>query len=387
MSTNRIYLDYSATTPVDETVVQAMLPYFTQISGNASSAHWAGRQAKLALEESREELAAGVGCHPDELVFTSGGTEADTMALVGIYHASRASGKNHIIVSSIEHHAILHTAEYLRSLGADVTVLPVTPEGLVLPETVEQAIRPETCLISIMHVNNEVGTIQPIERIGALAGQHGICMHIDAVQSFGKIPWKARELPVDLLSLSAHKIYGPKGIGALYVRKGTMLPPLLHGGAQEANRRAGTEPVALAVGFAQAARLAGERMGVDVLRIAQLKTLFVERLRKTFPELLFNGDPERSIPHLVNVSFDSNRLSVDGDALLMGMDIHGIAVSTGSACASGSIQPSHVLLAMGRNAATAKASLRFSLGHATTKEELDAAVDALREVIETMKRR
>ncbi len=381
----RVYLDYSATTPLDPVVLEAMMPYFSQTFGNASSVHWHGRQAKYALEESRECIAHSIGAAYDEIVFTSGGTEADNYALRGVGTACAATGKNHIIVSSIEHHAILHTAKEMQKHGFDISFLPVDSYGIVHPEDVAALLTNRTCLISVMHANNEVGSIQPIAEIGKIAKSEGVLFHVDAVQSFGKIPCRVNDLNVDLLSISAHKIYGPKGIGALYVRKGAALHPILFGGAQEQNRRAGTETIPLAAGFARAAELAFEAHEKRTHHIQILKQQLLHRLTTEIEGLIINGDSLQTLPHIVSVSFDSQKRPLDGDALIMGLDVRGVSVTSGSACTSGSLQPSHVLIAMGRDEATARATVRFSLSHLTTAEEIDYAVDALQDVLQTMK--
>ncbi|HVN48927.1 MAG TPA: cysteine desulfurase family protein, partial [Bacteroidota bacterium] len=295
-----------------------------------------------------------------------------------------ARGKNHIIVSSIEHHAILHTAKEMQQQGFDVSFVPVDSNGIVHPEDVAAFVTERTCLISVMHANNEIGSIQPIAEIGKIAKAAGVIFHVDAVQSFGKLPYRVSDLDVDLLSLSAHKIYGPQGIGALYVRKGTVLHPLLFGGAQEQNRRAGTETIPLAAGFARAAQLAVELQETRTQQIQMLKQQLVARLQQ-MEGLMINGDPAKTIPHIVSSSFDAHRRFLDGDALIMGLDVRGVSVTSGSACTSGSLQPSHVLLAMGRDEATARATIRFSLSHLTTSEDIDFAVDALQDIVTTMK--
>jgi cysteine desulfurase len=385
MNMQRVYLDYSATTPLDPRVLEAMLPNSTQIYGNASSVHWHGRQAKYVLEESRESIACSIGAAYDEVLFTSGGTEADNYALQGVRSAYASSGKKHVIISSIEHHAVLHTAEEMQKNGLHISFVPVDVDGVVHPEDVASLITNRTCLISVMHANNEIGSIQPIAEIGAIAKSAGVLFHVDAVQSFGKIPCRVDDLQVDLLSLSAHKIYGPKGIGALYVRKGTLLRPLFFGGAQEQNRRAGTEAVPSVAGFARAASLALESQVKHTSHIETLKYHLLSRLTKEIEGIAVNGDPAKTLPHIVSVSFDSQKRQTDGDALIMGLDVHGVSVTSGSACTSGSLQPSHVLLAMGRDEATARATIRFSLSHLTTSEEIDYAIDALQEVLKTIK--
>jgi cysteine desulfurase len=346
----RIYLDYSATTPIDPDVTEAMLPYFTRSFGNASSIHSFGRETKIQLEESREKIARAIGAKPGEVFFTSGGTEADNHALFGVAHAAkRAHGKNHIIVSSVEHHAVLRSAEYLGHNGFEVTLLPVDEFGKVGPDDVRAAITPRTSLVSVMHANNEIGTIQPVEEIAEIVHDHGIVFHSDTVQSAGKIPINVDTLSVDMLAISAHKLYGPKGIGAIYIRKGIDVDSYLHGGAQERNRRAGTENIPLIVGFARAMEISQREMEKNAVHMNGLKKELKRLLSERFDAILFNGHPTDALPNIVNVSFDSARLDIDGEALLLNMDLHGVAVTSGSACSSGSLEPSHVLHAIGRD--------------------------------------
>ncbi|MGB2869697.1 MAG: cysteine desulfurase family protein [Bacteroidota bacterium] len=378
-----VYLDHTATTPLAPEVLEAMKPYFGESFGNASSIHSFGRQAKLALEESRETIAKSIGAGFDELFFTSGGTEADNHALRGVVEGGRKSGKNHLIVSAIEHHAILHPAKRLREEGVEVTIVAVDELGMVNPDEIRRAITPRTCLISVMHANNEVGTIEPIAAIGAMGREHGIIVHSDAVQTLGKIPVNADGLNVDLLSFSAHKLYGPKGIGAIYIRKGTKIDPFLEGGAQESNRRAGTENVPSAVGFAKAVELCG-KYPEESERLKALGKRLRQRISSELSGVIFNGHPMEALPNIVSISFDSKRRNVDGEALIIGMDLRGVAVTSGSACTSGSLQPSHVLLAMGRDEATARATIRFSMGRSTTEGDIDYAVDALMDVLAKM---
>ncbi|MBI3579513.1 MAG: cysteine desulfurase [Ignavibacteriales bacterium] len=379
----RVYLDYSATTPLDPRVLEAMSLTFGRHYGNASSVHSFGREARTVLEESRERIASFIGARSEEIFFTSGGTEADNYAIKGVASAGKKKGKNHIIISSIEHHAVLHPAEHLRAEGFKVDVLPVDSSGMVDPAAIEKTITPGTCLISIMHANNEVGTIEPVREISASAKQHGILLHSDTVQSVGKIPVNVNELGVDLLSISAHKIYGPKGIGAIYIRKGTEIETLIEGGAQESNRRAGTENVPLAVGFAKAIELCS--VEEETKRLSQMRESLKSKLLQKFDALIVNGHPEARLPHILSVSFDSTVTSVDGEALIMGMDLRGVAVTSGSACTSGSLQSSHVLLAMGRDERTAKATIRFSLGRLTTEDEITYAAEALEDVLSKMR--
>ncbi len=378
----RIYLDHSATTPVDPAVIEAMLPYFAQMYGNASSIHAFGRESKIALEESREKVAGLVGARPGEIFFTSGGTEADNHALFGVaFAAKRALGKNHLIVSAIEHHAVLHTAEYLRANGFELTIVPVDHVGMVSPDDVRSSIRPMTSIVSIMHANNEIGTIQPVEEIARIVHEHGIVFHSDTVQSVGKIPVNVEQLSVDVLAISAHKFYGPKGIGAIYIRRGVEIDSFIQGGAQERNRRAGTENVPLAVGFAKAAEISQQGLPEQTGRLKSLKEQLKSALSEKFNCIIFNGHPTDALPTIVNVSFDSSKIDIDGEALLLNMDLHGIAVTSGSACSSGSMEPSHVLHAIGRDLKTARASIRFSIGKNTTQSEIEKAVDVLDTVV------
>jgi cysteine desulfurase len=377
----RVYLDHTATTPLDPRVFEAMRPYFGGTFGNASSIHRYGREARAALDEARDTIASSIGASAGELFFVGGGTEADNFALKGVVLEGGAAGGKHLVTTQIEHHAVLESAAFLQGLGCRVTSLEVDSLGTVDVEACASSVTPATSLISVMHANNEVGTVNPLPEISRIARQHGVPFHADAVQSFGKIPVDVDDLGVDLLSLSAHKIYGPKGIGALYIRKGTRVGRFMHGGGQERGRRAGTENVPLAVGFAKAVALCTEGMSEEAARLAGLKTYLRARIAAAAPASLFNGHPETSLPHLLNVSFDSKRMKIDGEALLFNMDLAGIAVTSGSACTSGSMEPSHVLLAMGRDAETAKATLRFSMGRWTTSEELDYTVDELDRIV------
>ncbi|MCG0277529.1 MAG: cysteine desulfurase NifS [Thermanaeromonas sp.] len=357
-----------------------MLPYLKEEFGNPSSLYSWGRQAKKAIEEARARVAGLIGAQPEEIVFTSGGTEADNMALIGVAYANQKKGK-HIITSSIEHHAVLDTAQYLQRQGFKVTFLPVTPEGLVRVEDVEEAITDETILISIMHVNNEVGTIQPIQEIGKLARERGIIFHTDAVQSVGKIPVNVDELNVDLLSASAHKIYGPKGVGCLYIRKGTRIQPLLHGGGQERKRRAGTENVPGIVGFGKAAELAGQELESEGKRLKALRDKLIDGVLERIDHVQLNGDRERRSPINANFSFKY----VEGESILLSLDMKGIAASSGSACTSGSLDPSHVLLAMGIPHEVAHGSVRMTLGRDNTEEDIDYVLEVLPEIIERLR--
>lgn len=380
----RIYLDHTATTPLDERVFEAMRPYFSEMFGNASSIHAFGREAKAALEKARETVAKAIGAQTGEIFFTSGGTESDNFAIRGVALAARKKGKTHIITSAAEHHAVLEPCEKLREEGFDVTVLPVDSTGLISPDQVAESITEKTCLVSIMHANNEVGTIYPVKEIAAVAHRRGVFVHTDAVQSLGKIPVDVRDLDADLMTISAHKLYGPKGIGALYVRKGTEIEPILHGGGQERGKRPGTENVPLAVGFAKAVELAVQERDAEMQRLAGLRRQLESRIRSEFPAAIVNGHPSHCLPHILNISFDSSKLNIDGDVLVLNMDLQGVAVTSGSACTSGSMQPSHVLLAMGRDVKTAKATLRFAFGRSNTPDDVEEVVKRLRLVLEQM---
>ena len=376
-----IYLDHTATTPLDPVVFEAMQPYFSGTFGNASSVHWYGRQAKTALEGARETIANAIGAEAGEVFFTSGGTESDNLAIRGVASASGHNGRTHIITSRSEHHAVLDTCESLASHGFEVMFLPVDGFGIVDPSQVESAITPATCLVSIMHANNEVGSISPLREVVEAAHRHGVLVHTDAVQTLGKIPINVKELGVDLLTVSAHKTYGPKGIGALYVKRGTPLDPILGGGGQEWGKRPGPENVPLAVGFAKAAELAVNAMSAESPRLKALRDALEETLMRKLPGIIVNGHPEKRLPHILNTSFDHQKLPLEGEMLVVNMDLQGIAVTSGSACTSGSMQPSHVLLAMGRDPNTAKATLRFSFGKSNTMDDVAYAVEGLLAVV------
>lgn len=382
-----VYLDHSATTPLDPSVLESMLPYMRGTFGNASSVHSFGRAARTVLEERRERIAQLIGASHDEVYFTSGGTEADNNAVQGVARAALRKGRNHLAVSAVEHHAVLHPAESLRDDGLLVDMLPVDQHGTIDVEVLNRTVTDKTALLSVMHANNEIGAIQPIGLVVEAGNKTGAVVHTDAVQTAGKLHLNFREMGVDLLSISAHKIYGPKGIGALVIKKGTSIEPLLTGGSQERNRRAGTESVALAVGFAAALELSCAGLEPESARCAGLRMRLIGALRKEFPDILVNGEGGKVLPHIVSVSFDANQYPLDGDAIIMGMDLRGVAVTSGSACTSGSLQPSHVLLAIGRDEKTAKATVRFSMGRGTTEEEIDYAANALKEVITMMRSR
>jgi len=371
-----IYLDYAATTPTHPEVVKTMLPYFTDAFGNPSSIYSYGQEAKGAIEEARGKVAALIGAGSDEVVFTSGGTEADNFAIKGVAYANELKG-NHIITSSIEHHAVIETCKFLERRGFRVTYLPVDEYGLVEPDDVKRAITDKTILISVMHANNEVGTIEPIAEIGKIAREAGIYFHSDAVQTVGHIPVDVNELGADLLSMSAHKLYGPKGTGALYIRKGTKLIPFMHGGEQERRRRASTENVPGIVGFGRAVELAQQEMTEEAKRLAYLRDQLIKGLLEQIDRTRLNGHPIKRLPNNVNVSVDF----VEGESMLLNLDLEGICASTGSACSSSSLEPSHVLLALGLSHEQAHGSLRFSLGKWTGEEEIGQVLDVLPRII------
>ncbi len=374
----QIYMDHSATTPVDPAVKEAMLPYFSEKFGNPSSIYSIGREARRAIEESRQKIADLLGAKKDEIIFTGSGTESDNLAIKGLAYKNRKKG-DHIITSSIEHHAVLNACKYLETQGFSVTYLPVSREGFVNPADVEKAITPKTILITIMHANNEIGTIQPIEEIDRIAKEKSIPFHTDAVQTAGKIPVNVDDLGVDLLSISAHKIYGPKGAGALYIRKGIRIEPLLHGGGHERNLRSSTENVAGIVGFAKAAELARERLAEEQ-KITSLRDSLIRGVLEIKDSYL-NGHPAKRLPHNANFRFSY----IEGESLVLNLDMKGIAASTGSACSSTSLEPSHVLLAIGLRPEEAHGSLRLTLGLGNTKEDVDYVVSVLPEIVDKLR--
>lgn len=376
----RIYLDYAATTPVHPDVLKAMLPYFTDVYGNPSSFHSMGQSAKAAVEKARESVADLIGAKSEEIVFTSGGTEADNYALQGVALAGEGRG-NHIITTAIEHHAVLETAQALAKQGLKVTVLPVDKYGMVDPADVKKAIKPETILISVMHANNEIGTIQPLAEIGKIARGAGILFHTDAVQTAGHIPTDVNELWVDLLSMSAHKLYGPKGIGALYIRNGIKVDTFVHGGGQEKGRRSGTENVPGIVGFGKAAEIAWQEMDSEAVRLAGLRDKFIAELQKRIDDIHLNGHPKKRLPNNVNISVSY----VEGESIILSLDLQGIYVSTGSACSSGSMEASHVLLATGCPAELARGSLRITMGKWTMEQEIEKVLEVLPPIVKKLR--
>jgi len=376
----RIYLDYAATTPQDPEVTKAMEPFFFEKFGNPSSIHTEGQIARKAIEEARETVASFLGAKPEEIVFTSGGTESNNFALEGIAFANEKKG-NHIIISAIEHHAITEPAKFLEKRGFKITAVGVDKYGLVDPSDIKKAITDKTILISIMHANNEIGTIQPISEIAKIAKEKGIYFHTDAVQTVGHIPVNVDDLNVDLLSLSAHKFYGPKGVGALYIRKGTRIERFLHGGDQENSRRASTHNTAGIVGMAKAIELCKEKMQAEANFQMNLRDKLIDNILKNIPEVYLNGHPKIRLPNNANFSIRY----IEGESLLLNLDLLGIAASTGSACTSSSLEPSHVLLAIGLSHEVAHGSLRFTLGRWTKEEDIDYLLEHLPKVVKKLR--
>jgi cysteine desulfurase len=373
----RLYLDHNATTPLAEPVLAAMTEALRDGFGNASSVHYFGQRAKAALDAARAEVAALIGAEPAEVVFTSGGTEADNLALRGIADLAEPAGRRHLVVSAIEHEAVLQTTRALHKRGWDVSHVRCGTSGVIEAADVAAAIRDDTALVCVMHANNETGTIQPIAEIAAAARSRGVPVHTDAVQAVGKIPVAVRQLGVDLLALTAHKMQGPKGAGALFVRRGTKLAPLLTGGRQERNRRGGTENVPAIVGFGVAAQLARERMASEGVRLAGLRDRLEGQVLAQVPGAAVNGARDHRVPNTTNVSFDG----VEAEALLIALDLEGIAVSTGAACSSGTLEPSHVLRAMGLPAPRVESAIRFSLGARTTDADIDRVLAVLPPIV------
>jgi cysteine desulfurase len=376
----RAYLDYNATTPVDSAVLEAMLPFLADNFGNASSIHSSGQRARAAVDRARGSVAKLVGAKPSEIIFTGGGTESDNLAIFGLTaagDAKAAGARKHIITTAIEHHAVLNSCQELQRQGIDVTFVSVRSSGVVDPEDIRRALRSETILISVMHANNELGTIQPIEEIGCIAAEADVYFHSDAVQSAGKLALDVNQLGVDLLSISAHKIYGPKGVGALYVRTGIPLAPQSHGGHHERDRRRGTENVPGIVGLGKAAELAIENLQTDSEPISSLRDRLERSVLDLVPSAKVNGDTSRRLPNTSNLSFEA----AGGEAMLIALDLLGVECATGAACSSGAVEPSHVLLAIGLSPDQARSSLRFSLGRQTTDEEINHAIAKIPEVI------
>lgn len=375
-----IYLDNAATTAVKPEVFEAMKPYFLENYSNPSSVYSFAGEAKKAVEDAREQIAKALNANPSEIYFTGGGSEADNWAIKGTAEVLKDKGR-HIITTSIEHHAVLHTCEWLEKNGYEVTYLEVDEDGLVSPEAVEKAIRPDTILITIMFANNEIGTIEPIREIGEIAKKHGVLFHTDAVQAFGHVPIDVQDMKIDMLSASGHKLYGPKGIGFLYLRNGIKFVPLLHGGAQERSRRAGTHNVPGIVGMGEAVRLAMENMEASAKKEIEIRDYLIDRIEKEIPFVKVNGHREKRLPNNVNVCFRF----IEGESLLIMLDQKGICASSGSACTSGSLDPSHVLLAIGLIHEIAHGSLRLTLSEDTTREEADYVVDNLKTIVERLR--
>jgi len=379
--TKKVYLDNNATTKMREEVLEAMLPFYKDIYGNASSVHQFGRAARVAIDDARAKVASLLGAQgPEDIVFTSGGTESDNFAIKGVAQALKAKG-NHIITSLIEHHAVLNTCKALEKDGYKVTYLPVDQYGIVDLEALKKSITDKTILITIMYANNEMGTILPVAEIGKIAKDRGIYFHTDAVQAVGKVPFKVREMNVDLVSMSGHKIYGPKGIGALYIRKGTKITPQMYGGHHEMGKRAGTENVAGIVGLGKAAELAKKETVEEAGKLAELRDYLYKGIISKIQHVRLNGHPENRLPNTLNVGFKY----LEGESIVLNLDMEGIAVSTGSACTSGSLEPSHVLTAMGVDPAETQGSIRFSLGRDNTKEDMDYVLEVLPPIIQRLR--
>ncbi|MDD5045109.1 MAG: cysteine desulfurase NifS [Candidatus Omnitrophica bacterium] len=377
----RIYFDYAATAPTDPEVLKAMQPYFTEKFGNPSSIHSFGQEAKKGIEDAREILANFIGASPDEIIFTSGGTESDNFALEGVAYALKAKG-NHIITSAIEHHAITEVAKFMEKHDFKVTLVGVDKYGMVNPDDIRKAITDKTILISVMHANNEIGTIQPIAEIGKIAKEKGIAFHTDAVQTIGHIPVNVNDLGVDLLSLSAHKFYGPKGVGALYVRKGTRINRFLHGGDQEKGRRASTQNTPGIVGLGKAIEICKLKMSEETALQSKWRDRLIKEIPARIPDVLLNGHPTSRLPNNVNFSIKY----VEGESMILHLDMLGVAVSTGSACTSGSLEPSHVLLATGLTHELAHGSVRITLGRYNTDSEIDYFLNNFPQIVENLRK-
>jgi cysteine desulfurase len=377
----RVYFDYNATTPVSPDVIDAVVAMTRDQFGNPSSVHHFGQRAKAALDEARTAVAALINAEPSEVVYTSGGTESDNFAIRGVAEALEPTGRKHLIASAIEHEAVLNTLKALGRRGWQTTLLPVGQTGIVDPERLRTVISNETALVSVMHANNEIGTIQPVAQLAAIAHEHGALVHTDAVQSVGKIPVDVRAMGIDLLSLSAHKFNGPKGAGALWIKRGTRMQPILTGGKHERSRRAGTENAPALVGMGVAARLAQAKLNAEGMRVGRLRDRLEEEIIRSVPGTMVNGTRNPRVPNTTNISFER----VEAESLLIALDLEGIAVSTGSACSSGTLEPSHVLRAMGFSAHRTQNSLRFSLGLFSTEEEVDRVVAVLPGIVEKLR--
>jgi cysteine desulfurase len=374
----RVYLDHNASTPVHPEVVAAMLPYFGERFGNPSSVHAFGREAREGIEVAREQIARFLRVGKEDVLFTSGGTESDNLAIKGV---ALARGEGHLVTSQIEHHAVLRTCQFLESQGFSVTYLPVDGDGLVNPDDLRRAIRPDTILITLMHANSEVGTIQPVAEIGRIARAHGIPFHTDAVQTFGKVPIDLHAFGIDLLSFSSHKIYGPKGVAGLYIRKGTRMVAVQHGGEHERRRRAGTENVPGIVGFGMAVEIRAREMDAEAVRLTRLRDRFWAGVRDTVPEVRLNGHPTRRLPGTLNLSFRH----VESESIVLGLDLRGVGVSAGSACTSGNVEPSHVLVAMGVQLDWAMGSVRATLGRWNTDADIDYVLEVLPPLVQRLR--
>ena len=375
-----VYMDYNATTPCDKRVVESMLPYFSENFANASSVYQPARAARKAVEEAREKVASLAGCLPEEIFFTSGGTESDNWAIVGAALKLEASGK-HIITSRVEHHAVINTCKALARKGYRITYLPVDSHGVVDLSKLEASIKKDTVLVSVMYANNEIGTIQPVGKIAELARSRGVLFHTDAVQAFGKLPLRLDKNGPDMASFSAHKLYGPKGVGALYIRKGVSIPPFINGGGQEKGRRSGTTNVAGIVGFGRAAEIVAAEMDADIERVGNLRDILEKRIMETIPEIVVNGHPENRLHNTLNVCIRY----IEGESILMSLDFEGICASSGSACTSGSLEPSHVLLAIGLPHEVAHGSLRLSLGRYNTMEDVEKVSSVLPGIVDRLR--
>ncbi len=376
----RVYLDHNATTPVHPEVYEAMKPFFQNQFGNSSSIHWAGREVRKYVEEAREKVAELLHASPAEIIFTGCGTESDNMAIKGVAYSWREKG-NHIITTQVEHHAVLHTCQFMEKMGYEVTYLPVDNYGLIDLELLRRSIGPQTILVSIMFANNETGTIFPIKEIGEITRAKGVIFHTDAIQAVGKIPVDLQYLPVDILSLSGHKLNAPKGIGAQFIRRGLKLSPLIHGGGQEYGLRAGTENVPYIVGLGKACEIARRDFNQRISHLQRLRDRLEQGIKARIPQVVLNGHPTQRLPNTLNMSF----LDVEGESLLLNLDLEGIAVSSGSACTSGSVEPSHVLLAMGIPPEIAQSAIRFSLGWSNTEAEIDYVLEVLPRLVQRLR--
>lgn len=376
----RVYLDHNATTPIHPEVYEAMKPFFQNQFGNSSSIHWAGREVRKYLEEARAKVAELLHASPEEIIFTGCGTESDNMAIKGIAHSWREKG-NHIITTQVEHHAVLHTCQFMEKMGYEVTYLPVDNYGLIDLDLFRRSIKPQTILVTVMFANNETGTIFPIKDIGEITREKGVVFHTDAIQAVGKVPIDLKRLPVDILSLSGHKLNAPKGIGAQFIRRGTKISPLIHGGGQEYGLRAGTENIPYIIGLGKACEIANRDFNQRVRHLKYLRDRLQQGIEARIPQAVLNGHPTQRLPNTLNMSF----LDVEGESLLLNMDLEGIAVSSGSACTSGSLAPSHVLLAMGLAPEIAQSAIRFSLGGSNTEAEIDYVLEILPPIVQRLR--